>query len=628
MHKGIAVSLALLAATAARTALGVAPTNDCVDPVDDFDASVDYMAAWRTALVFRYADYIGNITVGNNYVTADIYQTDYSSRGGFQPMAFVLCGTKAPESVTAGRTSVFVPVKTFGETETPQFGHVERLGQLAKLVAFETPGYVVDDDFQRLVSSGNIKGFACDASVTNATICASWTGCSWSSWTSSCSGANITRLNEIAPSVLFTGPLQYGTYDLAKMPKIPVPGALEDEVLGLAEYVKLYALVTMRSPKVAVNMFEMAVASYEMTKSLASKATRRPLVWVGYPYGSTWYYTKTKTYTARLLEDAGADYIFQRDTLSKLPQSLQRNMSIGSCPATDKWMSVFYAADADFWYNNGLGADQTTTSQMLASYNKTDIEFKLWRSVRCGSVIATNKLAAGPPYFGNPIFSEGPATPDIMLKDLVKILHPEVTIPHEPVYLRVLDRENAPWPDDCPMQSSTTPAAPPSGKVRVNAVILVSGVLQHEFMSRYTTFRAQCAADVEADSATDLSVTVVSDEEDDDAPAVRIEMHVVVSPSGRSASKIIEHSQRWLSEAMKLPDASKATFATAPYLTGEVPEDKRLSGGAIAGIVIGSVAGAVILACVAGYAAYRFGWRRGYESIDDKNVQRQPQPAT
>ncbi len=113
----------------------------------------------------------------------------------------------------------------------------------------------------------------------------------------------------------------------------------------------------------------------------------------------------------RLISDAGGDYVFKR------------NIS-GSSVAVDIEEAYMLASQADVWLNAGDMAGLQQLSRQLPKF--ADI-----KSVGDGKVFSNDRRRT--PSGGNDFFEGGVVNPDIVLLDLVKILHPGL-IPESDLY--------------------------------------------------------------------------------------------------------------------------------------------------------------------------------------------------
>lgn len=135
------------------------------------------------------------------------------------------------------------------------------------------------------------------------------------------------------------------------------------------------------------------------------------------PYKDVWYMPGDRSYMVQLLGDAGGEYM-----AAGVDDDVSRPVSV----------EVAYGMmrDADFWLNPGMGL---SSLEAVVAANPRFGELDV---VRRGAVYNNDArtTAAG----GSDFWESGIVHPDVVLRDLVKILHPEVLPQHELYYYRQL----------------------------------------------------------------------------------------------------------------------------------------------------------------------------------------------
>lgn len=134
------------------------------------------------------------------------------------------------------------------------------------------------------------------------------------------------------------------------------------------------------------------------------------------PYADSWVMASTSSYVARLIADAGGDYIYRRNTSNtSMPIDLEEATRL--------------SAEADVWINVG---SLSTLDDMRRQFPK----FADTPCVQRGAVFNCDKRSH--PTGGNDYWESGVMNPDLVLRDLIKIFHPEL-ITEEFVYYRQLE---------------------------------------------------------------------------------------------------------------------------------------------------------------------------------------------
>lgn len=215
----------------------------------------------------------------------------------------------------------------------------------------------------------------------------------------------------------------YGTVDAAdsRICDAGIPVAynlefMEPHPLGRAEWLKFLAAFTGQDA-FADSVFQHIREEYLHWSSEASLSDHRPTVMDGASYKGVWYAAGGNSFPARLYKDAGAAYFWQNDT------------SRGTLTLSIE--SVIEAQqNADFWITTRASAKE----EMLHA----DSRYHVFESFRNNNVFHFNKRMN--PNGGSDYFELGVVRPDILLKDLISVFHPEL-LPED--YERTfLDRVN------------------------------------------------------------------------------------------------------------------------------------------------------------------------------------------
>lgn len=218
--------------------------------------------------------------------------------------------------------------------------------------------------------------------------------------------------------------LLYGTTGASQMegklkelgvPYMYVGDYLEESPLGKAEWlVALSELVGKRAD--GEKVFSEIPARYNtLKKKVADNILDAPSVMLNTPYGDSWFMPSTESYVARLVKDAGGNYIYTKNTGN------------ASAPI-DMEEAYKLTSEADMWLNVGTA---NSLDELKGAYPK----FTDTRCFRNGHVYNNNARTntAG----GNDYYESAVVNPDIVLRDLVKIFHPEL-IEEDFVYYKQL----------------------------------------------------------------------------------------------------------------------------------------------------------------------------------------------
>ena len=200
------------------------------------------------------------------------------------------------------------------------------------------------------------------------------------------------------------------------IPYIYIGEYVEEDPLGKTEWlVALAEIVGCREQGIAY--FSQVPQRYNHLKAIAAAATSpQPTVMLNTPYADSWFMPSTTSYLARLIADAGGDYIYKKNTSNhSLPIDLEE--------------AALLTTEADIWLHvEGVSSLQDLHNQ----YPK----FAKMPCVQRGEVYNCDqrRVTGG----GNDYWESGVVQPDVVLRDLIKIFHPEL-ISEELVYYRKIE---------------------------------------------------------------------------------------------------------------------------------------------------------------------------------------------
>ncbi len=368
-------------------------TEGCVE---NFDPNVDYFPEKVTveeATGFQ-------VEYFNNYKVVTVTKPWQGAEEGFQ-YVLVQCGTPAPEGFDPASV-IQVPIRTMVAMSTTYLPHLDALGLVDRLVALDSFTYVNTPSVVERIQAGELAevGFG--------------------------SGVNVELVLDLNPDLVMTYGIGVPDYDahpklLEAGVKVAINGDfMENTPLGRTEWGKFLALFFNREAD-AQAIFQQTAQEYNQLVELAAGAESRPTVLVGSVFNGTWYVAGGQSYTARFLADAASSYLWADEG------------EAGSIPLD--FESVFdKAADAEFWVNPS-NAMWVTGEDVLA----TDERYGDFRAFQEGHLY-NNNLRVNE-NGGNDYFETGVAKPQLVLKDLIAIFHPELLPDHELFFYRQIAPE-------------------------------------------------------------------------------------------------------------------------------------------------------------------------------------------
>ena len=190
-----------------------------------------------------------------------------------------------------------------------------------------------------------------------------------------------------------------------EIPYVYIGDYVEESPLGKAEWMVPIAEIIGEREKGADTYAAIAARYAALKKRVADSAVDAPSVMLNVPYGDSWFMPSADSYMARLIRDAGADYIYRKNTgNTSMPIDLEEAYTL--------------ASQADFWLN-------TDRMESLSTLAEKCPKFKDTRALRNGYVYNNTRRAnsAG----GNDFYESAVVNPDILLRDLAAIFHPELS---------------------------------------------------------------------------------------------------------------------------------------------------------------------------------------------------------
>jgi iron complex transport system substrate-binding protein len=190
----------------------------------------------------------------------------------------------------------------------------------------------------------------------------------------------------------------------------------EQSPLGKAEWIKFFGALYNLDSK-ANSIFNSIEVNYNNTLALAKKTTFKPTVLSGAMYQDQWYVPQGQSWVSLFLKDAKANYLWSE------------TKGFGSLILP--FEKVFEKGEnAEFWIAPG---DFSSLKQMSES-NTHYTKFASFKNKKVYSY-AVNKGPKG----GIVYFELASARPDLVLKDMIKIFHPELLPNYNSFFFKKLE---------------------------------------------------------------------------------------------------------------------------------------------------------------------------------------------
>ncbi|WP_347374661.1 ABC transporter substrate-binding protein [Aequorivita sp. Q41] len=284
---------------------------------------------------------------------------------------------------------VEMPIKRIVVTSTTHIPSLEMLDETNSLVGFPNLDYISSEKTRKNIGKGKITELGRNEAI------------------------NTEILIDLKPDAVIGFAIDGNNSTFNTIEKLGVPVLYnsdwtETSPLGKAEWIKFFGVLFNKEKK-ADSIFKTIETAYITAKKIASQAKTKPTVISGAMYKDVWYIPQGDSWGAQFIADANGDYLWQ-DT--KGTGSLSLNL--------ESVLEKGY--EAEFW----IGPGQFTNFDEMKNASKAYAQFKAFKN---GNVF-TYSLKKG--ETGGVIYFElAPNRPDLVLKDLIKILHPELFTEYE-----------------------------------------------------------------------------------------------------------------------------------------------------------------------------------------------------
>ena len=292
---------------------------------------------------------------------------------------------------------ITIPLESIVCTSTTHIPLLDYLNETNKLTGFPTTNYISSEKMRKRIDEGKVVELGIDK------------------------GMNLEKLFVLQPSLVMGYAMSGDLGQLKKIQEMGVPVVLNAEYLekhplGRAEWIKFMALF-FNKEKSADSVFQVIETEYNKTAELAQQTSVKPTVLSGVVYGDAWFMPGGQNYAARLLKDAGCTYLWADD-----PSQGFLELSFESVYAKAK--------EADLWI--GVGSFLSIKEIIDAEERYSNFKPAQLKQVFTSNV---RKGATG----GSEFLESGYARPDLILKDLVKIAHPNLLPDYELYFHKKLE---------------------------------------------------------------------------------------------------------------------------------------------------------------------------------------------
>ncbi|GGD59062.1 ABC transporter substrate-binding protein [Muriicola marianensis] len=289
-----------------------------------------------------------------------------------------------------------VPVERVVVTSTTHIPALEALGVADRLVGFPGTDYISSENTRGRIESGEVANLGNNEMMnTEMTL---------SIRPDLVVGFGIAARNKAYETLIRSG-----------IPVVYNGDWTEQTPLGKAEWIKFFAPFFQLEER-ADSLFDSIVASYTNARELAGRVQQIPVVMSGALYKDIWYAPGGDSWAAEFIRDANGSYLWDdTEDTGSLSLSLESVLS--------------RAKEADIW----ISPSQFTSYGEMEGANPHYKEFRAFRDRK----VYTYALCKGETG-GLTFFELGPNRPDLILRDLIHIFHPEILPDHEPTFFKPL----------------------------------------------------------------------------------------------------------------------------------------------------------------------------------------------
>lgn len=285
-----------------------------------------------------------------------------------------------------------IPISRLATNTSTIFEFVRMLDCLSTLKATCAEEYIYSSDICRMMRDGKIQSLG--------------------------NSYNLNReiLLSVSPDLLLLS-------DYSDTPKgLPLPMLYSFEwkevnALARAEWIKLWGVLYDRY-SLADSLFQATEKRYMALKDLVdNQVANRPTLFAGGSYSGTWYLTGGEGFMAEVYADAGANFLLKDSAITTISCGLE-------------WLLSKFS-ESEYWLNCGD-----------FSMDNWDNRLRHLKSVQNGNVYHFMKRSKRDGGIGISDFYESAvAHPDIILADVISIIHPQLLPSYERVYADKCEEE-------------------------------------------------------------------------------------------------------------------------------------------------------------------------------------------
>ncbi|SFA73678.1 iron complex transport system substrate-binding protein [Flavobacterium swingsii] len=292
-------------------------------------------------------------------------------------------GGIVPDSLQKEIT-ISVPLQSVVVTSTTNIPFLEMLRVEKSLVGFPHTDYVSSEKTRRLIDAGSVKNVGQNEKL------------------------NMERLIDLAPSLIVAFGVDNNNPMIDNLQKSSLKVLIqadwmEQSPLGKAEWIKLFGSLFCKE-KEAKTLFDDIVKNYNDALLSVKNSKAETSVLYGSMYQDQWFVAKGNSWVAQFLRDAKANYLW-KDVEGTGSLGLSFENILDKAKNAGCWIAAgHYKSLAELEKSN------PHYSQFDAFKNKNVYTFEAKVGAKGGTIY----------------YESAPSRPDLVLKDYIKIFHPEL----------------------------------------------------------------------------------------------------------------------------------------------------------------------------------------------------------
>jgi iron complex transport system substrate-binding protein len=303
---------------------------------------------------------------------------------------------KIPSTVSKSKI-IRTPIEKLVVTSTTHIPMSELLEEENSLVGFPNLAYISSTKTRQLIADNHIQELGNEQDI------------------------NTEILLNLQPEIVIGFSMSSNNKMFANIEKAGIPVLLngdwlEETPLGRAEWIKFFGVLFAKE-KQADSIFNTIEKQYTEAITIAKNAKTKPTILSGALFKDIWNLPAGESFVAQFLKDANTNYLWA-DTKGKGSLSLSFESVFEKGKSAKLWIDPSYY----------------TSLEQLKSANQHYTEFDAFKNKNVYSFANKKGENGGVLYY-----ELAPVQPHIVLKDIIKVTHPELLPNYQPFFLEKLN---------------------------------------------------------------------------------------------------------------------------------------------------------------------------------------------